>query len=351
MIVTAQDTAVVILSYNGKKWHELFLPLIVAESASGYSVVVVDNASTDDTADYIRSHFPSVSLLQIPVNKGFAHGYATALQQIQSKYYVLLSADFEVTQGWFQPLHTAMELYPDMAACQPKIKYWRERDKFEYAGAAGGFKDNLGYMFCRGRILDVIETDNGQYEDNIEIFWASGGCLFVRAALYHQVGGLDADFYAHMEEIDLCWRLKNAGYRIGYIGKSTVFHVGGSVISYGSPQKLFYNFRNSLILLLKNEPIGRLMWLMPFRLVLDGVAAFHLLFQGKKIEFWTVLKAHFNFYRNLGKWMKHRKSAQSVVSGNANRNGIYKGSIIWQYFAKNQKTFDKLDWQPRKLTE
>lgn len=351
MIVTAQDTAVVILSYNGKKWHELFLPLIVAESVAGYSIVVVDNASTDDTADYIKTHFPSVSLLQIPVNKGFAHGYATALQQIQSKYYVLLSADFEVTQGWFQPLYQAMELHPNLAACQPKIRYWREREKFEYAGAAGGFKDNLGYMFCRGRILDVIETDNGQYEDSIEIFWASGGCLFVRAELYHQVGGLDADFYAHMEEIDLCWRLKNAGYAIGYIADSTVYHVGGSVISYGSPQKLFFNFRNSLVLLLKNEPLSRLVWLLPFRLVLDGVAAFHLLFQGKKIEFWTVLKAHFNFYLHLNKWLKHRKEARKNVSINANKNGIYKGSIIWQYFAKNQNTFDKLHWRPNKLTK
>jgi GT2 family glycosyltransferase len=265
MIVTAQDSAVVILSYNGKKWHELFLPLIVSETKDSYSVVVVDNASTDDTAEYIRTQFPTVSLLQIPVNKGFAHGYAVALQQIQSKYYILLSADFEVTAGWFAPLYQAMEKDANLAACQPKIKYWREREKFEYAGAAGGFKDNLGYMFCRGRILDEIEVDNGQYDDNVEVFWASGGCLFVRSELYHKVGGLDADFYAHMEEIDLCWRLKNAGYKIGYIGASTVYHVGGSVISYGSPQKLFYNFRNSLVLMLKNETFTRLLWLLPFR--------------------------------------------------------------------------------------
>lgn len=349
MIVTAQDTAVVILSYNGKKWHELFLPLIVAEAATGYTVVVVDNASTDDTADYIRQHFPTVSLLQIPVNKGFAHGYAEALKQIQSKYYVLLSADFEVTQGWFAPLHNAMESDANLAACQPKIKYWRERDKFEYAGAAGGFKDNLGYMFCRGRVLDEIEVDNGQYDDNIEIFWASGGCMFLRAELYHLVGGLDADFYAHMEEIDLCWRLKNAGYKIGYIGSSTVYHVGGSVISYGSPQKLFYNFRNSLILLLKNESLGRLLWLFPFRLLLDGIAGLHLLSQGKRVEFVTVIKAHFNFYGSLGKWINHRKAAQKSTIKKPNKNGIYKGSIIWQYYAKGQKRYDSLKWTNRPL--
>jgi GT2 family glycosyltransferase len=349
MIVTAQDSAVVILSYNGKKWHELFLPLIVSETKDSYSVVVVDNASTDDTAEYIRTQFPTVSLLQIPVNKGFAHGYAVALQQIQSKYYILLSADFEVTAGWFAPLYQAMEKDANLAACQSKIKYWREREKFEYAGAAGGFKDNLGYMFCRGRILDEIEVDNGQYDDNVEVFWASGGCLFVRSELYHKVGGLDADFYAHMEEIDLCWRLKNAGYKIGYIGASTVYHVGGSVISYGSPQKLFYNFRNSLVLMLKNETFTRLLWLLPFRLILDGIAAFHLLSQGKKIEFLTVIKAHFNFYASLGKWLKHRRVAQKTVAQYPNKNGIYKGSIIGQYYFKKQKTFDKLDWLPKKL--
>lgn len=349
MIVTAQDTAVVILSYNGKKWHELFLPLIVSEAAAGYTVVVVDNASTDDTAAYIREHFPTVSLLQIPVNKGFAHGYAEALKQIKSEFYVLLSADFEVTEGWFTPLRHSMDRYPEMAACQPKIRYWREREKFEYAGAAGGFKDNYGYMFCRGRILDEIETDHQQYEDNVEIFWASGGCLFVRANLYHAIGGLDADFYAHMEEIDLCWRLKNAGHKIGYIGNSTVYHVGGSVISYGSPQKLFYNFRNSLILLLKNETFGRLLWLMPCRLILDGVAAFHLLFQGKRVEFKTVIKAHFSFYGSFGKWLKHRRLAQSVKSEKPNRNAIYKGSIIWHYFIKRQKTFNALNWKAEQL--
>lgn len=349
MLITAQDTAVVILSYNGKKWHELFLPLIVSEASAGYTVVVVDNASTDDTASYIQSHFPSVSLLQIPINKGFAHGYATALAQIQSKYYVLLSADFEVTQGWFAPMYDAMERDEQLAACQPKIKYWREREQFEYAGAAGGFKDNLGYMFCRGRILDVLENDLGQYDDNIELFWASGGCLFVRAALYHKVGGLDEDFYAHMEEIDLCWRLKNAGYKIGYIANATVYHVGGSVISYGSPQKLFYNFRNSLVLMLKNERLSRLLWLLPFRLILDGIAAFHLLTQGKRIEFWTVVKAHFSFYGSIGKWLRKRAKAQKIIVSKPNLNGIYKGSIIWQYYFKKQKTFDKLEWLPKKL--
>ena len=194
-----------------------------------------------------------------------------------------------------------------LAACQPKIRYWRERELFEYAGAGGGFMDNYGYLFCRGRIFFDIEKDNGQYNNNIEVFWASGGCFMVRADLYHQVGGLDQDFYAHMEEVDLCWRLKNTGYKIGYVGGSLVYHVGGSVISYGSPQKLYYNFRNNLILLIKNEKGAKLLWLFPLRLVLDGVAGLRLLLMGDFKQTLTIMKAHFHFYRDLGKWLKHRR--------------------------------------------
>jgi GT2 family glycosyltransferase len=348
MIICSQETAVVILSYNGRKWHEQFLPLIVSEAASGYEVVVVDNASTDDTYEYLRAQFPAVHTLQIAVNKGFANGYYEALKQIQAKYYILLSADFEVTPNWFPPLLHAMQRYPGLAACQPKIRYWRQRELFEYAGAGGGFMDKWGYLFCRGRIFNDLETDKGQYNDDIEVFWASGGCLMVRADLYHRVGGLDPDLYAHMEEVDLCWRLKNAGYRIGYIGQSTVFHVGGSVISYGSPQKLYYNFRNNLILLLKNERASRLFWLIPLRLVLDGVAGIQMLMGGKVKETLTIVKAHFHFYGSLGKWLRRRREARKNVS-QRNEAGIYPKSIVWQYFALRKKTFDRLKWEPRRL--
>lgn len=348
MITCQQDTAVVILSYNGKKWHELFLPTIVSEAITGYDVIVVDNASTDDTYQYVADHYPTVKLLQIAVNKGFANGYYEALKQIQAKYYVLLSADFEVTQGWFSPLITAMQRYPGLAACQPKIRYWKDREYFEYAGAAGGFMDKYGYLFCRGRMFNDLEKDHGQYNDDIEIFWASGGCLFVRADLYHKVGGLDPDFYAHMEEVDLCWRLKNAGYKIGYIAQSTVYHVGGSVISYGSPQKLYYNFRNSLILLLKNEKLSRLLWLFPFRLVLDGIAGFKLLLSGRFLECYTIIKAHFNFYGSLGKWLKRRKAANKLIT-HRNEEGICKRSIVWDYFVIGKKEFSQLKWQPPRL--
>lgn len=349
MIVSAHDTAVVILSYNGKKWHELFLPAIVAEAEGWYDVIVVDNASTDDTLDYVQSSYPAVKTLQIGVNRGFANGYYEALLKIQAKYYVLLSADFEVTHNWFPPLIQAMQRYEGLAACQPKILYWREREFFEYAGAGGGFMDNLGYLFCRGRIFNDLEKDKRQYDDDIETFWASGGCLMVRADLYHRVGGLDPDLYAHMEEVDLCWRLKNAGYKIGYIGGSTVYHVGGSVISYGSPQKLYYNFRNSLILLLKNEKGSRLIWLFPLRLILDGIAGMQMLAGGKFKEVATIIKAHFHFYKSFGKWWERRKNAKKLIT-HRNEEGVYKRSIVWDYFALRKKSFDKLGFTPKRLS-
>ncbi len=348
MVICDTDTAVVILSYNGKKWHEQFLPLIVAEAASGYDVVLADNASTDDTLSYIQEHFPTVKTIHIPVNKGFANGYYEALKQIDAKYYVLLSADFEVTKNWFPPLLNAMQQHEGLAACQPKIRYWKERAYFEYAGAGGGFMDKWGYLFCRGRIFNDLEKDNNQYDNDIEVFWASGGCLMVKADLYHKVGGLDKDLYAHMEEVDLCWRLKNAGYKIGYIGQSTVFHVGGSVISYGSPQKLFYNFRNNLVLLLKNEKASKLIWLMPLRLVLDGIAGLQQLFSGNITGVFTIIKAHFSFYAGLGKWLKKRKEARRNIT-HRNTVGIYPKSIIWQYFGLKKKTFNKLDWPTEEL--
>jgi GT2 family glycosyltransferase len=347
-IICEQETAVVILSYNGRKWHELFLPAIVEEAASGYDVIIVDNASTDDTLQYVLEHFPSVKTLRIGINRGFANGYAEALREIQAKYYVLLSADFEVTKGWFPPLLNAMQQTQGLAACQPKVRYWKEREKFEYAGAGGAFMDKWGYLFCRGRIFNDLEIDNGQYDDNIEVFWASGGCFMVRADLYHKMGGLDADLYAHMEEVDLCWRLKNAGYRIGYIGGSTVYHVGGSVISYGSPQKLYYNYRNSLILLLKNERASKLLWLIPLRLVLDGVSALQLLAGGKFKSVATIFKAHMHFYGSFRKWLSHRKQAQLHIA-QRNKEGVYPQSIIWQYFALRKKTFPKLKWEPKRL--
>lgn len=348
MIVCHKDTAVVILSYNGTKWHELFLPKIVEQAHTGYEVIVADNASTDDTLSYVHTQFPTVKTISIAINRGFAAGYYEALKQVKAKYYILLSADFEVTEGWFPPLHAAMERDPMLAACQPKIRYWRERELFEYAGAGGAFMDKFGYLFCRGRIFFDIEKDNGQYNDNIEVFWASGGCLVVQAVLYHKVGGLDYDLYAHMEEVDLCWRLKNAGYKIGYIGSSLVYHVGGSVISYGSPQKLYYNFRNNLILLLKNEKASKLLWLFPLRLTLDGVAGLRLLLKGEFRQTYTIFKAHMHFYGGLGKWLQRRRDNQKLIT-TRNEEGLYNRSIIADYFFKKKKKFTDLGWKPKPL--
>lgn len=348
MIVCHKDTAVVILSYNGTKWHELFLPTIVAEAHTGYEVIVADNASTDDTLQYVNTNFPTVKTLQISVNHGFANGYYEALKLIKAKYYILLSADFEVTEGWFPPLHAAMEADERLAACQPRIRYWRDRELFEYAGAGGGFMDKFGYLFCRGRIFFDIEKDQGQYNDNIEVFWASGGCFMVRADLYHHLGGLDNEFYAHMEEVDLCWRLKNAGYKIGYVARSLVYHVGGSVISYGSPQKLYYNFRNNLILLIKNEKGTKLLWLFPFRLVLDGVAGLRLLLTGDYRQTGTIIKAHFHVYRSLGKWLGRRRENKKMIT-QRNEEGIYPRSIVWDYFVLRRKKFTGLSWKPKQL--
>ncbi len=238
-----------------------------------------------------------------------------------------------------------MESVPRLAACQPKVRYWRERDSFEYAGAGGGLMDAWGYLFCRGRVFDTLELDGGQYDDNVEIFWATGGCLFIRADLYHGMGGFDEDLYAHMEEADLCWRLKNAGYRIGYVGASTVYHVGGSVISYGSPQKLYYNYRNNLVLLLKNERASRLLWLLPWRLILDGVSAAQLMAGGKWKSVATIFKAHMHFYGGLRKWLRHRRQAQSVVR-ERNEAGRYPRSIVWDYFARGRKRFSQIGWKP-----
>lgn len=348
MIECHKDTAVVILSYNGIKWHDLFLPKIVEEAHTGYEVIVADNASTDDTLKYVQDNFPTVKTLHIDVNFGFANGYYEALKQIKAKYYVLLSADFEVTEGWFPPLYAAMERDEMLAACQPKIRYWRERESFEYAGAGGGFMDKYGYLFCRGRIFFDLEKDLGQYNDDIEVFWASGGCFMVRADLYHRAGGLDNSFYAHMEEVDLCWRLKNFGYKIGYIGSSLVYHVGGSVISYGSTQKLYYNFRNNLILLLKNEKGTKLLWLFPFRLLLDGIAGMRLLFTGNFKQTFTIIKAHFHVYRDIGKWLQRRRDNQKMITAR-NEEGIYRRSIVWDYFLLRRKKFTDLKWKPKSL--
>ncbi len=352
-LVAVAPTAVVILSYNGKSWHEKFLPGILAEAPAGYEVIVVDNASTDDTAAYLAAHFPQVRVLSIAINRGFAGGYARALEQIEAEYYVLLSADFEVTPGWFQPMLAAFQKYPQLGAAQPKVRYWREREKFEYAGAAGGYMDNHGFLFCRGRVFEVLENDTGQYNDDVAVFWASGGCLMVRADAYHRAGGLDDTLYAHMEEVDLCWRLRQLGYTIGAIGSSTVFHVGGSVISYGSPQKLFYNFRNALVILLKNESPGRVWWVVPARIGIDIVAGAQYFLKGQFKEVGVVIRSHWSFYARVGSILRRRRAFRETLPKGVKESAVgrYKGSIVWDYFIGKKKTFPQIQLPAVPLSE
>jgi GT2 family glycosyltransferase len=348
MFQCKHDTAVVVLSYNGKDLHQLFFPELIEQAKGLYDVVLINNASIDDTEDYVRCHFPEVEIVTIPINHGFAFGYYEGLKKISAKYYVLLSADFEITFNWFKPLHQIMENHSDIGAVQPKIKYFKDKTQFEYAGAGGGFMDAFGYMFCRGRIFFTLEKDEQQYNDTIEVFWASGGCMFVRAELYHKLGGLDKDLYAHMEEIDLCWRMKNNGYRIAYCGESTVYHIGGSVISYGSPQKIYYNYRNNLVLLLKNLPSGKLIWLLPFRLLLDGLSGLRALLKGDILEVKAIVKAHWHFFLKINFWYRKRKFVKQFVT-KRNTTGIYSKSIIAQYFVLKKTIFTQLNFKTNSI--
>lgn len=342
MIECATDTAVVILSYNGKKYHQDFLPLIVKEGKGKYDTVIIDNASTDDTAEYVQQNFPDVKLIRLPKNLGFTGGYMAGLQEVNAKYIVLLSADFEVSENWFTPLHQLMESDTTIAACQPKIRYQKQREYFEYAGAAGGFIDTMGYPFCRGRIFFTLEQDHGQYNDDIECFWASGGCFFTRNELFKKFGGFDPDFFAHMEEIDLCWRYKNAGYRIMACGQSTVFHVGGSVITYGSPEKAYRNYRNNLIMMAKNLPASQFWWKIPTRMLLDVIAIARSIVTLKMTDVKAVSRAHRHFLARLGYWIGKRKQTKKDQTELRNTIGIYARSIVWDYFVKSKKKYSDL---------
>lgn len=311
---------------------------------SNYEIVVVDNASVDDTWSFLDANFPEIRKIRLEVNKGFTNGYVESLAQIKADYYVLISSDIEVEGDWATRPIEIMEQDRSVAAVQPKIKSYDRRSLFEYAGAAGGFIDFLGYPFCRGRLIDHLEEDKGQYDSEIEIFWASGACLFIRADLYHQSGGLDNDFYAHMEEIDLCWRLKNMGYKIMYTPKSVVYHMGGFIISYGSPLKVFRNHRNNLIMLIKNMRGMELIWKIPIRIILDWMTFLKMLIEGEFKASTGVLKAHLQLIFYAPKWIASRMKVQKLVN-NPNRFGVYKGSMVWQVIVKKCRRFDQLKMQ------
>ena len=328
---TQPKIAVVILNYNGQHWLEQFLGDVVLKSPEA-EMYVADNASTDKSVAYVQENHPLVKIIQNPKNDGYAGGYNLALANICADYYVLLNSDIEVTGNWLPPVIQLMEGDKNIAACQPKIKSFHQKEYFEYAGACGGFIDHLGYPFCRGRIFDTLEKDEKQYEEAREVFWATGACLFVRATHFHEVGGLDADFFAHMEEIDLCWRLQNSGNSIWVQPESTVYHVGGGTLQSGSTFKTYLNFRNNLFMLYKNlehpTPI------IFKRLLLDGLAGLKFLSEGKLIHTWAIVRAHFAFYGAINHLKKKRAQTFNAA--------LYPKSILVSYYLQGKKKFSDL---------
>ncbi|QFG52681.1 glycosyltransferase family 2 protein [Chryseobacterium sp.] len=303
------NLAIVILNWNGRNWLQQFLPTVIKNSA-GADVFVIDNASTDHSVNYLREYFPAVHIICNSQNYGFAGGYNEGLKKIKTDIYCLLNSDVEVTENWLLPVLKLFERDENIAAIQPKILDYNTPTSFEYAGAAGGLIDNLGYPYCRGRVFEDTDTDHGQFNDETEIFWASGCCLFVRSSAFWEVNGFDERFFAHQEEIDLCWRLKNKGYKIWYTGFSAVYHVGGGTLNKQSPMKTYLNMRNNLTMLLKNLPRIQLLWVLPARMILDGFAAFYFLIRQGPAHFWAVLRAHFSFYAHIPGTLKRRQKRQ-----------------------------------------
>jgi len=336
------QTAVVILNWNGKTFLKKFLPgLLRSIENEQAEIFIADNGSTDGSVDFLQSVFPGIHCLLFDQNYGFTGGYNRALKQISANYYILLNSDIEVTEGWLHPLIATLGEDPETAAVMPKILDFNRRNYFEYAGAAGGYIDKLGYPFCRGRILNTIEEDRGQYDDEKEIFWATGACMGIRASTFHEAGGFDENMFAHMEEIDLCWRLKNLGYKIRFTPLSCIYHVGGGTLPNEHPMKMYLNFRNNLILLYKNLPSDKLIIVLFSRLILDGIAALKFLFTFKFKYFFSVCKAHFIFYGMTGKYRSFRKTANipKTLPGE-----FYPKSIIFQYFFKKKQTFRDLNF-------
>lgn len=330
------NSAVVILNWNGQDLLSKFLPSVVKYTPELASIYVADNGSTDDSISRVRRDFPRVKVIENGANIGFAGGYNQALKKVDEEYVVLLNSDVEVTKGWLEPLIKRLSQSPKTAACQPKILSYSEKNKFEYAGACGGMIDKLGYPFCRGRIFDHTEIDSGQYNNPIEIFWATGTCLAIKKSAYFEVGGLDSSFFAHMEEIDLCWRLHRAGYSVWVEPDSEIYHIGGGTLPALNPKKTYLNFTNGLAMITKNSRISKLLWLIPVRLVLDGIAGLKFLLDGLPKHTWAIARAHLNFYFKIFQWLGKRNGKYSRLPI------ISQSSVVWSFFVKKQKTFRDL---------
>ena len=333
------SVSVVILNWNGLNFLKQFLPSVCASTYPNLQIIVGDNASDDQSVPFIETNYPEIRVISNDQNYGFAGGYNKVLDQVKSDYYILLNSDVEVHPAWIQPIIQLMEEDSQIAAAQPKILSYKDKNKFEYAGAAGGFLDMLGYPFCRGRIFDSVEADHGQYNDVKEIFWASGAALFVKRDKWIEVGGLDKDFFAHMEEIDLCWRLKNLGLKIMFCPDSVVYHVGGGTLNSENPFKTYLNFRNNLILIQKNRPFLHASLVIFCRLWLDLISLCKFLYDGKSKDAMAITRAHISFFKNI---FKNAEKAGKISTTDFNRAGLMKISIVWQYFVFKRKTYNDL---------
>lgn len=331
--------AVVILNWNGRKMLERFLPSVVKHSAEVAEVIIADNGSTDDSLEFVKQQYPSIRIIAMDKNYGFAGGYNKALAQVAADYYVLLNDDVEVSEHWIEPVIEQMESNPQIAVCQPKLRMFDNKEMFEYAGAAGGFIDDYGYPFCRGRMFNDIEIDKGQYDDACDVFWATGAALFVKTPIWNQLGGLDEDFFAHMEEVDFCWRVQNCGYKVQYCPKSVIYHVGGGTLPKSSPMKTYLNFRNNLAMLYKNLPENKYKKIIRRRMILDGIASLKFLLDGHPKELKAVYKAHKD-YRKMIPALKMKREALQ----HSDVKTIYKGKLLIDYYLKGKKRFDQLNF-------
>ncbi len=332
------SVAIVILNWNGRKHLEQFLPSVLATTYRNARVIVADNASTDDSISFIQTDFPQVEIIRNSENFGFARGYNEALSKLNDEYFVLLNSDVEVQPGWIEPVIELMELNKQIAACQPKILQYHQRELFEYAGAAGGWLDHLGYPFARGRIFDVCEVDAGQYDDSVPVFWASGAAMFVRSSVYKELGGLDEYFFAHQEEIDLCWRMQLKGYLVYCCPASVVYHVGGGTLPKGNARKVFLNFRNNLVMMTKNMQPFEAFWKICCRFLLDAVSAVKSLFAGQGTYFIAVFKAHNAYLRWL--FFERRKTVKN--NRDIVLHGYFRGSVVWKHFLLRMNRFEEI---------
>jgi len=338
-MTSTPKVAIVILNWNGLKYLREFLPSVMASTWPNLDIIVGDNGSTDDSVDFLKQNFPTVQIIQNDKNYGFTGGYNRVLEKVEADYFILLNSDVEVPAGWIEPVIELMESDPLIAAAAPKIRAFAQKDHFEHAGAAGGFIDKYGYPFCRGRMFYEIEEDKSQYQESGEVFWATGAAMFVKKQYWVAAKGFDERFFAHMEEIDLCWRLKNMGYKVMYCAQSEVYHVGGGTLNTENPFKTFLNFRNNLLLLRNNLSFWRGLFIIGIRFWMDLLAIVRFLNEGKRKDAWAVSRAHQNFVVQLFKGGGPKTKRSNLPD----LKGMYKHSIVWDFFMKKKHSFSALD--------